>query len=160
MTETTGSPREVFEHLQQAWLGQASDLTDGLWAEDVIVELPFAPPGTQQRWQGREEFSAFAAATRAALPVRLEEVRNVVIHETTDPEVLVVEYELAGTVTTTGHHASAPFIGVLRARNGQIVHWREYQNTLAMAETLGHLPALPDGATGHHSDPMAPAAGG
>ena len=156
LTETTGSPREVFEHLQQAWLGKASDLTDGLWAEDVIVELPFAPPGRQQRWQGREEFSAFAAATRAALPVRLEEIRNVVIHETTDPEVLVVEYELAGTVTTTGRHASAPFIGVLRARNGQIVHWREYQNTLAMAETLGHLPALPDDAGGHHPDPAEP----
>jgi uncharacterized protein len=159
MTGPTGSPREVFEHLQRAWLGEVSDLTDGLWAEDVIVETPFAPPGRPQRWQGREEFSAFAAATRAALPVRLEEVRNVVIHQTTDPEVLVVEYELAGTVTTSGRHASASFIGVLRARNGQIVHWREYQNTLAMAEALGRLPARLDGTTDHHPDPATPAAG-
>jgi uncharacterized protein len=71
---------------------EASDLNDGLWAEDVLVETPFSPR-RPQRWQGRKEFSAFAAATRAALPVRFEEVRNVVIHQTTDPEVLVVEYE-------------------------------------------------------------------
>jgi len=35
-----------------------------------------------------------------------------------DPEVIVVEYELAGIVTTTGHRASAPFIAVLRVRDG------------------------------------------
>jgi hypothetical protein len=58
-------------------------------------------------------------------------------------------------VTTTGRHASAPFIGVLRARYGQIVHWREYQHTLAMAQALGRLPARLDGTTDHHPDPAA-----
>jgi uncharacterized protein len=55
--------------------------------------------------------------------------------------VIVVEYELTGTVTTTARRATAPFIGVLRARDGQIVAWREYQDALAIARALGQPPA-------------------
>jgi ketosteroid isomerase-like protein len=132
-------PREVFEHMQRVWLGQAEG---DLLADDVVIEAPFAPPGRPRRFQGRAEFLAFAAPERAAFPARFDEVRDVVIHDTADPEVIVVEYELAGTLTTTGRRAAAPFIGVLRVRDGKIVHWREYQNTPAIAGALGRLPEL------------------
>lgn len=143
MSEPTGllGPRDVFEHMQQQWLGKADPDAD-LLADDAIVEEPFAPPGRPKRFEGREEFRAFAEPQRAAFPVRFEEVRNVVIHDTTDPEVIIVEYELAGTVTTTGRRAAAPFIGVLRVRDGKTMLWREYQNVLAIADALGQLPAL------------------
>jgi uncharacterized protein len=117
-------------------------LADDVLADDVLIELPFAPPGRPRRFEGRDEFLAFAQPERAAFHGRLEEIRNVVIHETADPEVIVVEYELAGTVTTTGQQAAASFVGVLRARDGKVVHWREYQNVLAIAAALGRLPAL------------------
>jgi ketosteroid isomerase-like protein len=147
MIEPTGvavvpGPREVFAHMQQQWLGTAPDLMDSELADDVVIETPFAPPGRPRRFQGRKEFLEFAKAERASLPVCFEECRDVVIHETADPEVIVVEYELAGTVTTTDHRAAAPFIGVLRVRDGKIVHWREYQDALAIAQALGQLPAL------------------
>jgi hypothetical protein len=51
--------------------------------------------------------------------------------------MIVAEYELVGTITTNGQVASARFIGVMTVHAGQITHWREYQNTLAMAEALG-----------------------
>jgi ketosteroid isomerase-like protein len=141
-TTVVPGPREVFARMQQGWLGNATDILDGSLAEDAVIEVPFAPPGRPRHLQGRAEFVAFAKADRAALPVRFEECRTVMIHETTDPEVIVVEYELAGTVTTTNRRAAAPFIGVLRVRDGQIVHWREYQNVLAIAQALGQLPEL------------------
>jgi hypothetical protein len=62
-------------------------------------------------------------------------------HDTADPEIIVVEYELAGTVTATGHRASAPFIGVLRARDGRIAGWREYQDKIAIAQNAPRLRA-------------------
>jgi ketosteroid isomerase-like protein len=74
--------------------------------------------------------------------VRFEECREIAVHDTADPEVIVVEYELAGTVTTTGRRAAAPFIGVLRVRDGQVAGWREYQDAVAIAHALGQLPAL------------------
>lgn len=49
---------------------------------------------------------------------------------------VVLGVELAGMVTATGRRAAAPFIAVLRVRDGKTVHWREYQNVPAMAEAL------------------------
>jgi hypothetical protein len=37
-------------------------------------------------------------ASRSIAFVRFDEYRNVVVHETTDPEVIIVEYEAHGTV--------------------------------------------------------------
>jgi ketosteroid isomerase-like protein len=140
---TEPGPREIFARMQQQWLGGAAEAMGSLLADDVVIETPYAPPGRPRRFQGRDEWLAFARAARAATPpLRFDECRNVVVHETTDPEVIVVEYELAGTVTTTNVHAAACFIGVLRVRDGRIAHWREYQNVLAIARALGQLPAL------------------
>ena len=134
-------PREVFARMRQQWLANRSDAMESLLADDGVVEAPFAAPGMPRRIVGRQQFMAFARAERALLPVRFEECRETAVHETADPEVIVVEYELTGTVTTTGHRASAPFIGVLRVRDGKIAGWREYQDTSAIARALAAPPA-------------------
>ncbi|GAA3426195.1 hypothetical protein GCM10018953_33780 [Streptosporangium nondiastaticum] len=58
------------------------------------------------------------------------------------PETVVAEYELAGTVTTTGLRGAASFVAVLTVRGGKVVRWREYRNTAAIAAATGTLPAL------------------
>lgn len=142
MVRSNAGPHEVFEAMRRGWI--AGDATfDDLLTDDAVVETPFAPPGRPNRFAGRAEFVAFAeAAGRTGLPVRFEECREIAVHETADPEVIVVEYELAGTVTTTGRRAAARFVGVLRVRAGRIVAWREYQDTPTMAAALGGLPDL------------------
>jgi ketosteroid isomerase-like protein len=139
---TAMGPREVFARMREQWLGNAVNPMGSLLADDAVIETPFAPPGRPRRFEGRDEFLAFAGAGRAALPVRFEECREIAVHDTADPEVIVVEYELAGTVTTTGRRATAPFIGVLRVRDGQVAGWREYQDAVAIAHALGQLPVL------------------
>lgn len=138
---TARGPRELFARMKEHWLSNTATVMDSLLADDAVVEVPFAAPGRPRRFEGRAQFLTFAQAARASLPVRFTDCRDVAIHDTTDPEVIVVEYELTGTVTTTGHHATARFIGVLRARNGQIVTWREYQDTLAITQALEQPPS-------------------
>lgn len=53
---------------------------------------------------------------------------------------IVVEYELTGTVITTGVQASVTVIAVLRIRDGLIKHWREYQDIPAITEALTRQP--------------------
>ncbi|ONH23026.1 nuclear transport factor 2 family protein [Pseudofrankia asymbiotica] len=146
------TPRDAYARFQEVLLGSSSALADDLYAEDVVIELPFARPGMPKRFEGRDAFRAFTAAAGAALPVRFEGFRDVVIHETADPEVIIAEYDLAGTVTTTGRQASESFILVLRVRDGRIVHLREYQNVLGMAVTLGQLPQLLASISPEHTD--------
>lgn len=136
----TAGPLTVYQRMQEALLGDGATLLPAeLLAEDVVVETPFSPPG-MRRHEGREAWLAFYRARSAALPVRFEQFRELATHQTDDPEVIVVEYELAGTVTTTGLRASATLIGVLRVRDGLIQHWREYQDVLAISEALNLTP--------------------
>jgi len=125
----------VIDRMGQGWLGNPAAMDD-LLAEDVVMEVPFAPGGPL-RWDGREEWLAFAEPSRAGFPAKFDRFTKLAVHETLDPEVAVVEYELGGVVTTTGQRAAARFIGVLRVRNGKIAGWREYQNTFAIRQALG-----------------------
>lgn len=136
------SPREIFERFRQMIVSNDPDALGQLSADDVVVETPFAPPGHPRRIAGREQNAAYARPRRAALPVRFEEFRDVVIHDTADPQTIIAEYVMAGTVTTTGRQSSASFIAILTVRDGKIVRWREYQDTLGMALALGQLPDL------------------
>jgi ketosteroid isomerase-like protein len=126
------TPREVFERMGHAWVNGTEDL----WAEDVVVESPFARPGRPKRVEGRETFRKIAEEGRAALPVTFEESNVIAIHDTTDPETIVVEYELVATLNATGERHSALFIGVLTARDGKVVRWREYQDTARIDAVL------------------------
>ncbi|MGW6277137.1 nuclear transport factor 2 family protein [Kribbella sp. NPDC055071] len=125
----------VIDQMGAAWTGEAGGF-DGLLAEDVVIEEPFAVGGAR-RWVGREEWLAFAEPARAGLPIRLDAFTVLAVHETSDPEVAVVEYELGGEIASTGHRGSARFIGVLRVVQGRIAGWREYQNTAAIQQALG-----------------------
>jgi ketosteroid isomerase-like protein len=130
------TPREIFALLARDWLSNAnaSAFPRDLLDDDVVIEMPLAPPGWPNRIQGRQQFVALAEAGRKAMPIRFDDCRNVVIHETADPEGIVVEYELVGTVTTTSTPASAQVIAVLRIQDGRIAHWREYHNIAAMVQ--------------------------
>jgi ketosteroid isomerase-like protein len=77
-------------------------------------------------------------------------VDNVTIHETTDPEVIVAEFEYQGTTDADEPYA-LPAIFVMRVRDGEIVSSRDYHDHLASARVAGRLgdlfAALTDSAT-------------
>lgn len=130
--------REVFENFSHHML---EGNPEALWAEDVVIETPFAAGGPK-RVEGRDNFLARTKTSRETIPIRVEEMRDVVVHETTDPNKIIVEYELVGVVLTSGKRESALFIAVMEIRDGLLTLWREYQNTLAMAQAIGQIPGV------------------
>ncbi|MFI0482269.1 nuclear transport factor 2 family protein [Actinomadura sp. 9N215] len=129
------TPQDLFARFQDNVLAGQAGLDEEMLAADVVVETPFAPAGSR-RVEGREEVVAMARAGREALPIVFEEFQDVVIHESADPEVIIAEYQIVATMPGGGTRAQAPFVVVLRARDGRIVHWREYQDRTAIAEAL------------------------
>jgi len=75
------------------------------------------------------------------MPLELR-ARNITVHQTSDPEVIVAEWDYDGLVTTTGRSFQVSNIQVSRVRNGQIVASRDFHNHLVLAEVLGQLPIL------------------
>jgi ketosteroid isomerase-like protein len=127
-------PREVFEEVLQAILEGRMDDYAGRFAVDATLELPFAPPGVPRRVEGREAIRALirAGGERIRQAGSRWEFRSIVVHETSDPEVIVTEFEVHGT------HAGRPHqfanLQVLTVRNGEIASLRDYWNPLDRPE--------------------------
>jgi uncharacterized protein len=134
----SASPREILEHLIQGISNRRWQELHELYAHDALVEYPFALPST--RLDGRAAVRRYFTAV-ARMPLELR-ARNVVVHETSDPEVVVAEWDYDGLVTTTNRSFQVSNIQVSRVRNGQIVASRDYHNHLVLADVLGRLPAL------------------
>jgi uncharacterized protein len=130
--------REIVEQALQAGRELDIETMVRLMAPDGYIEWPYSVPGVPARLEGRPAIQRFLTETGKPF-VRFDEHRNVVIHETTDPEVVIAEYEAYGTVIATG----APFhqiaIAVFRIHNGQIQSYRDYINPLPVIEALASI---------------------
>ncbi|MER6381941.1 nuclear transport factor 2 family protein [Streptomyces sp. NPDC001250] len=138
-------PREVLTRYQQAMLDKSADNLADLYAVDAVHEFPFLFPGMPTRYQGREEVRAGYRALWGASPAQPQEIREVAVHQSTDPEVITVEQLVTGTVTTTGQPFGFPGLLVIRVRNGQILHVRDYMDGLRVAHAMGRLTAIAAG---------------
>jgi uncharacterized protein len=133
------TPRAVFDHLIQGITdGRWRDLAD-LYAEDAVVETPLLAP-EPRRLEGRAAVRAqFDAAADG--PYRLR-AHNIRVHQTTDPEVIIAEYDYDITFQPTGRRLTAANVQLLRIRDGQIVATRDYHDHLRLAAVSGRAEEL------------------
>jgi ketosteroid isomerase-like protein len=133
-------PAEVFARYRQAVLANSPDAIADLFAPDGAFEYPFTVPGMPERVEGRERVRANLHRMLGAF--RFEEYRDVRLHQAADPEVVVIEHDIAGTIVSSGRAHALSYVYVLRTRDGEIVHLRDYVDLLDVAEIAGGLPAL------------------
>ena len=140
------TPREVFLALVHGVAdGRVDELPD-LYAEQTDVVHPFDPlraPALRSREEIREHFGLGDPSRPADAGQRQRRrVGHVTVHETTDPEVIVAEFEYQGTVPGTGEAYALPAIFVMRVRDGEIVSSRDYFDPIASARVRGQLGEL------------------
>jgi ketosteroid isomerase-like protein len=129
------APQEVFQRALRSVQDRDLDAYVELFADDGTLEFPFAPPGAPQRMQGRVEI-------RRSLGPLWQRARQsgrrvtgydpVVVHNTTDPEVIVAEFTLHG-VEDRGDSYRMSYVHVYRVRHGRILSLRDYWDPLALA---------------------------
>jgi ketosteroid isomerase-like protein len=136
------SARATVEGLLAATVGEDPGAIADFYAPHVVIEMPFAPAALHPARieTTREELrTRFRAGTAVRRYDRLREVR---VHETADPEVVVAEYVLDGHLVVTDAALTLSFAMVLTVRDGCVVHSRDYADPLEGARALGRLPAL------------------
>lgn len=133
-------PREVFDGMVEAVLANDPDALAAVYAPDVVIEMPFAPPGVPARTVGRDVFRDRLASVAGQR--RFTSVDSVVVRQTTDPEVIVAEWRCHGEVVETGREFGLRYLMVIRVRDGLIVESRDYADFLAAAASFDRLPAL------------------
>jgi ketosteroid isomerase-like protein len=116
----------------QSALGDRVDQTTTnfveLMDEDFVMEFPFARPGMETRIAGRDAVLAYLGTVLGG--VSIEQVDNVVVHETADPEVVILEFEGHGRSLQVDEPYDQRYISVIRTRGGRMVHYRDYWNPI------------------------------
>ena len=138
MPSPPASPPEVVTALMKGISDGAWDGLHDWYADDAVVEYPFALPAPT-RLQGRQAIRDYFALV-AKSPLRLS-LRDMVVHETADPEVVVAEWTYDGQ-GAGGRTFEVANIQVTRVRAGRIVSSRDYHNHFVLTEAMGGLPRL------------------
>jgi ketosteroid isomerase-like protein len=137
------TPQTILRRYQQAMIDKLADDLADLYAADAVHEVPFLFPGMPDRFEGREQVRAAYRAAWAAGDAQPRTVRDLVVHSSAaDSEVLIAEQVVSGVLRSTGRPFEFPGVLVLRVRNGEIIHVRDYLDGLRVAHTLGRLPAV------------------
>lgn len=130
-------PRELLDRYRRAAVNHSVDDLRRLYAADAVHEFPFTHPNVPSRFEGRDAIVDWIAAAWQDNRLTYRSYRTLAIHDTDDPDTIVVEQEAIGTSTATGEFV-LPNIIVLAARDGQIAHVRDYVNVLAAIAAIGH----------------------
>lgn len=122
-TVTNRTPEETFlALLGGVSKGAGPELAD-LYAPDARVEHPLDPDGAPPL-QGREALRTHFAAGEEQ-PLHLRPV-DVVVHTTTDPEVIVGEFVYEVLDDNGRVQQRLPCVFITRVQDGLIVHSRDY----------------------------------
>jgi ketosteroid isomerase-like protein len=142
MSEPVRTTRETVELLLRTITeGTRDDLAD-LYAEDVLITNPFAPEGVPNEARGNAELRARMKKFQRYLAYN--EVKDVALHETTDPQVAVVEYTLLGTLVPTGEAFELRAVNVMRVVDGLIAESRDYTDALRVAKLFEKISQVQD----------------
>lgn len=115
------------------------DLVDGehffdIVSNDVVYEVLYDYPGWPRVIEGRAELmDRFKGYCNN---IELQSADRLIAHKADQGRVVVIEYEVHGTILTTGVKYNNRFCSIIKIKNRKIVHWRDYMDSLAAWNAL------------------------
>jgi uncharacterized protein len=119
--------------------GALGELVDGehffdIVTDDVVYEVLYDFPGWPRMIQGRAELMA---QFRGYVDnIELQSADKLITHKADNGRVVVIEYEVHGTVLATGVKYNNRFCSIIRIEDRKIAHWRDYMDSLAAWNAL------------------------
>lgn len=105
-----------------------------LCAEDVVAEFPFAPEGSQSRFEGREALYAYLKDYPSYIDVK--SLPTLKIYGIDDETVAIAEWSASGVVIGNGNPYDMSYATFVTFRDGLIVNYREYWNLQAFQKAM------------------------
>ncbi len=68
--------------------------------------------------------------------IKVQSADKLTTHRTDDGRVVVIEYEVHGTILATGVKYNNRFCSIIKIESRKIAHWRDYMDSLAAWNAL------------------------
>jgi ketosteroid isomerase-like protein len=131
----------AFKHVEPYFdlaRGALGDLVEGAHFFDVVDEKTVYEVLYDLGWprviRGRtalmEQFRDYAKG------IELRAADHLVTHKADGGRIVVIEYEVHGTILATGVEYNNRFCSIIRIENRKIAHWRDYMDSLAAWNAL------------------------
>ena len=122
--------------------GALGDMVDGehffdIVTDDVIYEVLYDFPGWPRIIQGRADL--MARFRGYCDNIALQTADKLIALKADSGRVVVIEYEVHGTILATGVKYNNRFCSLIRIKNHKIAHWRDYMDSLAAWNALTEL---------------------
>jgi ketosteroid isomerase-like protein len=119
--------------------GALGDLVDDehffdIVTDDVIYEVLYDISGWPRVIQGRADL--MAQFRGYCDNIELQSADKLIAHKTDDGRIIVIEYEVHGTILATGVKYNNRFCSIIKIENRKIAHWRDYMDSLAAWNAL------------------------
>jgi uncharacterized protein len=125
-------PADLFRDGLQLLLDSNIPAWVDLWAEDGLMEFPFAPPGWPPRLDGKDAIAAYMRDYPDH--IELQEIPDLLIHQTAAADTIVVEMRAVGRLVETGKPFDMTYIAVVTVQDGRFTSYRDYWNPLTILE--------------------------
>jgi ketosteroid isomerase-like protein len=134
MARTEYKAFEALDPFFEVVMEGLSGLVDGkhyfdMFVEDAIFESRYRFPGWPVAIRGRANL--LASLSGYGKTIRLHSGDRLIVHRCQDTRVVILEYEVHGTILSTGGTYDNRFISVATIENRKIIHWRDYMDSLA-----------------------------
>ena len=100
-------------------------------AEDAVFEFLYRFPGFPQKINGRKKYMEWFGG----YSMELESADGLVIHKSTTPGVVILEYAVHGKSPTKRPYNNR-FCSIVTINARKIVYWRDYMDSLAVTLAL------------------------
>ncbi len=114
--------------------GALGDLVDGehffdVVADDLVYEVLYEVAGWPRVIRGRaglmRQFRGYCDA------IELQAADKLIPHRSEGGRVIVIEYEVHGTILASGVKYNNRFCSIIGIDNRKVTHWRDYMDSLA-----------------------------
>lgn len=133
MPETT--PGDVFTQATTAFSEGDVDGWLALAHDDIVLELPYAPPGNPDRVEGKAAVAEYLRAVPAGID--FEAITNLQVFQTLAPETAVIEWSTKGRIKATGAPYEMSYVVILTLKDGLMHTYRDYWNPLVLVDAMG-----------------------
>ena len=106
-----------------------------LWAEDGVLDFPFAPPGRQRTYRGKDEILRYMKAASGKMKIDGITAMNVI--PALDPHKVTVELTVKGQILSTGLPYNQSYVFLFEVKDGKLQNYREYWNPLVSIDAKG-----------------------
>ena len=96
-------------------------------AEDAVFEFLYHFPGFPHKINGRKNYMEWFGG----YSMELESADSLVIHKSTTPGVVILEYAVHGVAPTKRPYNNR-FCSIVTIKDRKIVYWRDYMDSLAV----------------------------